>query len=83
MSKSPEELLALQVGDATVAENLKRAVEMGELVEEEDGCLRFAEPRQQSQQLGNGRQRAAAGLRFSDAILVSASVCQVRRTAGV
>ena len=48
MSKSPEELLALQVGDATVAENLKRAVEMGELVEEEDGCLRFAEPRQQS-----------------------------------
>ena len=49
MAKSPDELLALQVGDATVAENLKRAVEAGELVEEEDGCLRFAEPRQQSQ----------------------------------
>lgn len=44
MTKSPEDLLALRVGDATVADNIRRAVEAGDLIEEADGTLRFAEP---------------------------------------
>lgn len=46
MTKKPEELLALRIGNATVAENIRRAVEAGYLVEEENGGLRLAEPRQ-------------------------------------
>ena len=44
MAKSPEELLALRVGDASVGDNIRRAVEAGDLIEEDDGGLRFAEP---------------------------------------
>lgn len=39
MTKSTEELLALRFGGATVAENLKRAVESGQIVEHADGTL--------------------------------------------
>ncbi|MFZ0694277.1 MAG: hypothetical protein WAN51_09030 [Alphaproteobacteria bacterium] len=39
MSKTPEELLAMQFGGATVADNLKRAIESGELIEHDDGTL--------------------------------------------
>ena len=45
MVKSPEELLALRVGDATVGDNIRKAVEAGALVEEADGALRFPGPR--------------------------------------
>lgn len=43
MAKSPEELLAVRVGGATVGENLKRAIENGEAIEDEDGFLSPAE----------------------------------------
>jgi hypothetical protein len=43
MTKSPEELLAMKFGSATVAENLQRAVEAGKIVENEDGTLSFAQ----------------------------------------
>ena len=41
MTKSHEELMALRFGGASVAENLRRAVTAGELVEGEDGALRL------------------------------------------
>lgn len=45
MTKKPEELLALRIGETTVAENIRRAVEAGELIEDADGGLRSAVPR--------------------------------------
>lgn len=39
MTKSPEELLAMKFGGATVAENLKRAISSGSVVENDDGTL--------------------------------------------
>jgi len=42
MTKSPEELLAMQFGGATVAENLRAAIEAGTLVENDDGTLELA-----------------------------------------
>jgi len=43
MTKTPEQLLALRFGGATVAENLKRATESGELIENDDGTLQLAD----------------------------------------
>jgi len=48
MTRSPEELLALKIGERTVGENLKRAVEAGKLIEDADGSLRFAKVGQRS-----------------------------------
>lgn len=48
MAKSPEELLALRVGDASVADNIRRAVERRDLVEDADGTLQLAAPRSYS-----------------------------------
>ena len=45
MPKSPEELLAMRFGGVTVAENLERAVEAGDLIEDTDGGLRLPGPR--------------------------------------
>lgn len=39
MTKSSEELLSMRFGGATVAENLRRQVESGELIEHDDGTL--------------------------------------------
>lgn len=39
MSKTPEELLAIRIGNSTVGDNLKRAVESGALTEDIDGRL--------------------------------------------
>jgi hypothetical protein len=39
MSKSPDELLAMQFGGASVADNLKRAIESGRVIENDDGSL--------------------------------------------
>ncbi len=39
MTKSTEQLLGMQLGGATVAENLKRAIDCGDLIENEDGTL--------------------------------------------
>lgn len=41
MTKSPEELLTMRFGGATVADNLKRAIEAGKIIEHEDGTLEF------------------------------------------
>src|SRR5208282_300490 len=43
MTKSPEELLALRIGEHTVAENLRRAVASGALVESDDGTIQLAD----------------------------------------
>jgi hypothetical protein len=43
MSKSPDELMAMPFGGATVAENLTHAVETGALVEDDNGVLSRAE----------------------------------------
>jgi hypothetical protein len=48
MSKSAEELLALRFGGTTVAENLKRAVKSGKLIEDEDGTLGLPQKRRRS-----------------------------------
>jgi hypothetical protein len=42
MPKSPEEVLATRFGDASAAENLKRAVDSGLLREDDDGSLSLA-----------------------------------------
>jgi len=42
MTKSPEELLAMQFGGATVAENLRAAIDAGTLIENHDGTLELA-----------------------------------------
>ena len=39
MARTPDELLAMQVGGASVAENLRRAVEAGGIVESADGSF--------------------------------------------
>ncbi len=41
MALSPEQLLSLQIGGATVADNLRRAVSAGHLIEDSDGGLRL------------------------------------------
>jgi len=47
MTKSPEELLALPIGSATVGQNLRRAVETGRLTENADGTFaRAAAPKE-------------------------------------
>ena len=43
MTKSAEELLAVQVGEGSVAENLRRAVASGALIENDDGTLQLAD----------------------------------------
>ncbi len=42
MTKSPEELLAMQFGGATVAENLRRAISSGAVIENKDGTLELS-----------------------------------------
>ena len=39
VTKTPEELLSLRFGGATVAENLKQAIESGQIIEHADGTL--------------------------------------------
>lgn len=39
MSKSPEELLSLQIGGATVSENIQAAIKLGKLIEHDDGTF--------------------------------------------
>lgn len=46
MTKTPDELLALTMGGATVAGHLKRAIETGALSEEADGTLRLRPERE-------------------------------------
>lgn len=41
MAKTPEELLALRVGGETVADNLRRAIESGGIIENDDGTLQL------------------------------------------
>jgi len=41
MPSSPEDLLALRIGGATVAENLQRAIDRGDLIADPDGRLRL------------------------------------------
>lgn len=48
MAKTSDELLAFRVGGATVAENIRKAIAAGELIEDEDGKLRLAKRRQSS-----------------------------------
>jgi hypothetical protein len=43
MTKSPDELLAMQFGGASVADNLKSAIESGKVIENDDGSLSPAE----------------------------------------
>jgi hypothetical protein len=46
VAKTPEQLLALRIGGATVAENLQRAVESGQVIRHEDGTFELpAQPR--------------------------------------
>jgi hypothetical protein len=42
MTKTPEELLALEFGGASVAENIERSIETGDVVRNEDGTLERA-----------------------------------------
>jgi hypothetical protein len=42
MTKAPDELLALRIGETTVGENLRRAVESGRLTEANNGALLVA-----------------------------------------
>jgi hypothetical protein len=46
MAKTTDELLAIKIGGATVADNLESAVASGQLIKNEDGTLRFAQARQ-------------------------------------
>lgn len=39
MPKSPEELLAIEIGGVTIAERLRQAIERGDLIEHSDGSL--------------------------------------------
>jgi hypothetical protein len=39
MNKTPDKLLALKIGETSVAENLRRSIESGRLVEDENGTL--------------------------------------------
>src|SRR5580658_2398707 len=41
MSRSPEDILALTVGASTVGENLQRGIELGALLQNQDGTLEF------------------------------------------
>lgn len=41
MTKTPDELLSLRMGRATVGENLRRAIEAGDIIENEDGTLQL------------------------------------------
>jgi hypothetical protein len=50
MTKSPQELLSFRAGRHTVADNLRRAVDSGALIEDADGGLRFAQKRPASSQ---------------------------------
>jgi hypothetical protein len=43
MSKSPEELLALRIGGATVADNIQAGVKSGKLIEHDDGTFDLPE----------------------------------------
>jgi hypothetical protein len=43
MPKSPEELLTMRFGAATVAQNLQRGVETGRMIENEDGTRQLAQ----------------------------------------
>lgn len=45
MALSPEQLLSLRIGGATVADNLRHAVATGKLIEDSDGGLRIASDR--------------------------------------
>lgn len=42
MAKTPDELMSLRFGEATVADNLKRAIASGKLIERVDGSLEIA-----------------------------------------
>lgn len=41
MTKSPEQLMAMRFGDASVAENLRRSIAAGAVIENEDGTFRL------------------------------------------
>ena len=43
MEKTPDELLAIKVGGKTVAENLRKAIEAGRVIENGDGGFRLAQ----------------------------------------
>jgi hypothetical protein len=42
MSRAPDQLLAMRYGDASVSENLRRAVDAGTVIENDDGTLSVA-----------------------------------------
>ncbi len=42
MTKAPEQLLAMRIGATSVGENLRRSIESGRLIEDEDGTLKLA-----------------------------------------
>ena len=48
MTKAPEELLNLRIGATNVGENLRRSIESGRLIENDDGTLQIAkDPKQE------------------------------------
>lgn len=48
MTKTPDELLNLRFGEATVGDNLRRAIETGKLIESEVGLFERADERQKA-----------------------------------
>jgi hypothetical protein len=48
MATAPEKLLAMRAGQTTVGENLERAIQSGNLIEQEDGKLCLASPQARS-----------------------------------
>jgi hypothetical protein len=48
MTKSRDELLAMRIGKTTIGENIRRAVEAGNVIEHEDGTLQLAADRQRA-----------------------------------
>jgi hypothetical protein len=45
MTRSPDELMAMRFGGATVAENIERSVEAGKLIRHDDGVLELPKSR--------------------------------------
>jgi hypothetical protein len=64
MTKSPDELLALRIGGATVAENLQRAIASGKLIQHEDGMLELAGKRRMVDDFMLVRNAPSLGCRF-------------------
>jgi len=65
MNKTPDELLALKIGETSVAENLRRSIESGRLVEDENGTLSLAGDSKRNDNWIYVSHGPALGCRFS------------------